>query len=234
MPLYMYFIISLLAFVSTAFYSASIEPLSNSIVIARRYIYRAIDADVAPVIPIAAVARAFAEVSISGNVPTVIPNVPFYSQFSDISAPEWRKLSCGIADLAMIINFYKPGAVSADILLQEGIAAGAFIDDAGWSHQGLVNLARAYGLTGSTHDLSNLDMDAAFVELEKFLKNGPVIASVYYTFDPNSPIPHLVVVNGVKDGEVYYNDPAGQGANEKISIVDFMRGWKKRFIVIKP
>lgn len=183
-------------------------------------------------VPTAIVAQAF-DIA-AEDAPIAIPQVPFYSQFNDISAPEWRKLSCGIADLAMIINFYQPGAVSADALLEEGIVAGAYINGAGWSHQGLVNLARAYGLTGSTYDLSNLDMDAAFAELEKFLKNGPVIASVYYTFDPNSPIPHLVVINGVKDGSVYYNDPAGKAANEKISIDDFMRGWKKRFIVIRP
>jgi len=191
-----------------------------------------IPANITEITPTALVARAFVDMpeDTQGNV----PNVPFYSQFSDISAPEWRKLSCGIADLAMIINFYQPGAVSADTLLEEGIAAGAFIDGAGWSHQGLVSLARAYGLQGSTHDLSNLDMDAAFAEFEKFIKNGPVIASVYYKFDPNSPIPHLAVINGIKEGVVYYNDPAGQSANEKISIADFMRGWKKRFIVIRP
>ena len=51
-------------------------------------------------------------------------------------------------------------------------------------------------------------MNGAFVELEHQLEVGPVIVSVQYTFDPANPIPHLVVINGVKDGLVYYSDPA--------------------------
>jgi len=37
-------------------------------------------------------------------------DVPFYSQFVDISAPAWKKVGCGIASLAMIIDFYKPAS----------------------------------------------------------------------------------------------------------------------------
>ena len=161
-------------------------------------------------------------------------NVPFYSQFSDISSVGWQKLSCGIADLAMIINFYKPGAVLPETLLREGIHRGAFIAGAGWSHRGLVNLARPYGLEGKSYDFSSLSKDDAFSRLVKFLEEGPLIASVYYTFDPKSPIPHLVVIDGVDQGFIYYNDPAGREANQKISINSFLQGWKKRIIVIRP
>jgi len=168
------------------------------------------------------------------NVPASIPDVPFYSQIRDISAPKWKKLSCGIADVAMIINFYKPGTVMPDELLWEGIAAGAFIDGVGWTHKGLADLAGAYGLKGEARDFSHLNKSGAFAAIAELLEDGPVIASVYYTFDPYSPIPHLVVINGVKDGKVYYNDPAMRNANNAISIDGFMRGWKKRIIVIRP
>ena len=216
MTFYLSLLISILIGASAILYNAPVNTSAN----------------ITEIVPTATVARAF--VNLPEGTQANVPDVPFYSQFSDISDPEWKKLGCGIADLAMLINFYKPGTVSVNELLQEGIAAGAFINGAGWSHQGLVSLARVYGFQGSTHDLSDLDMDAAFAEFEKFIKNGPVIASVYYKFDPNSPIPHLAVINGIKEGVVYYNDPAGQSANEKISIADFMRGWKKRFIVIRP
>lgn len=161
---------------------------------------------------------------------TNIPEVPFYSQFSDISAPEWKKIGCGIADAAMIINYYKPGAVSVDDLLKEGISSGAFVPRAGWSHKGLASLFDAYGLAGKSYDLSGLNMDSAFLEFTKQLKNGPAIASVFYKFDRNSPIPHLVVITGIKDGSVYYNDPADDSGGKTISISDFQRAWKKRFI----
>lgn len=178
--------------------------------------------------------EAIAETAVPAIVPAFIPDVPFYSQIRDISSPKWKKLSCGIADLAMIINFYQPGAVTPDALLWEGLAAGAFIDGVGWKHQGLADLAGSYGLKGESRDFSNLDKNAAFAALGEFLKDGPVIASVYYTFDPNSPIPHLVVINGVDGDFVYYNDPAARAANQKISTAGFLRGWKKRIIVIRP
>ncbi|MDP3901357.1 MAG: C39 family peptidase [bacterium] len=168
------------------------------------------------------------------NIEADIPDVPFYSQFNDISSTKWQKLSCGIADLAMIIEFYNPGIVSPDILLQEGITAGAFIDGAGWSHKGLALLVNRYDLVGTVYDLSSLDKEGAFIQFEKYLQEGPVIASVYYKFDPQSPIPHLVVINGVDKNIIYYNDPAGNSAGEKISIQNFLNGWKKRFIVIRP
>ena len=163
-----------------------------------------------------------------------IPHVPFYSQFIDISSLAWRKKSCGMASLAMIINFYDPGIVSAQKLLEKGIAAGAYMNGVGWTHQGIVSLADRYGLSGDTYDLSNLSKNDAFAQLEDFLVDGPVIASVHYKFNPKSPIPHLVVVNGIDGDNVSLNDPAAKSGGEKISIPDFIAGWKKRFIVIRP
>ena len=174
----------------------------------------------------------FLETSVSSRAD--IPEVPFYSQFHDIHAAKWQKLGCGIASLAMLIEFYQPEIVSVDALLEEGIAIGAFINGAGWSHRGLALLAGKYGLKGVNYDLSGLDMSDAFTQFEKFLKEGPVIASVYYKFNPKSTIPHLAVINGIKGDTIYYNDPAGASAGEKISVQDFMKAWKKRFIAVRP
>lgn len=167
------------------------------------------------------------------GIPKNIPNVPFYSQFHDISAPEWQKLGCGIADLAMLIEFYKPGGVSVDTLLQEGIASGAYINGAGWSHGGLVLLAEKYGLSGGAYDFSLLNIDAAFLKLEASLSEGPVIASVYYKIEPGNPIPHLIVVNGIDGDRVYYNDPSSGRGGESVSVNDFKQAWKKRFITVR-
>jgi len=169
----------------------------------------------------------------TGNSP-VIPEVPFYSQFRDIHAAEWQKLGCGIASLAMLIDFYQPRVIKVDTLLKEGIAAGAFINGAGWSHKGLALLAGKYGLKGESYDLSHSDADTAIAQLEKILKEGPVIASVHYKFDPQNPIPHLVVINGINNGLVYYNDPASTSGGKNISVQSFIEAWKQRFIVIRP
>lgn len=167
------------------------------------------------------------------DIQTKIPEVPFYSQFKDMGDIEWQKNGCGIASLAMVINFYHPGIVTVNNLLKAGIAAEAYLEDAGWKHDGLVLLAGKYDLKGSSYDLSNLDIDTAFSQFKMVLKNGPVIASVHYKFDPKSSIPHLVVINGIDGNTIYYNDPAGASAGEKISTQDFIKAWKKRFIVVR-
>jgi predicted double-glycine peptidase len=163
-----------------------------------------------------------------------IPTVPFYSQFTDIHKVGWQKIGCGIASLVMIVNYYFPGEATVDELLEEGIASGAYIASAGWSHQGLANVANAHGLSGTPRDMSGLPMDAAYEELRDVLEEGMVIASVYYTFTPGHPIPHLVVVRGIKEDTVYYSDPSEPDGDGSLSSEKFKAAWKKRYIAILP
>jgi predicted double-glycine peptidase len=160
--------------------------------------------------------------------------VPFYSQFTDITSPQWQKVGCGIASLAMLIEYYEPGEVSVDKLLAEGISSGSFLEDAGWTHSGLANLVKKYGLTGKTFDYSANSIDSAYAKLVSSLATGPVMASVFYTFDPKSPIPHLVVINNIDSDTVYYNDPSDKSGNRTISSTKFKAAWKKRFIEVRP
>ncbi len=164
---------------------------------------------------------------------TAVFNVPFYSQFADISSPKWQKVGCGIASLAMLIEFYEPKKVKVDTLLSEGIAAGAYLADAGWTHAGLISLSKKYGLTGTSHDLAGSSMTAAFSKLESVLEEGPVMVSVHYTFNPKNPIPHLVVISGVREGKVFYNDPAEPSGGGSLSVEKFKKAWKKRYIEIR-
>jgi hypothetical protein len=170
----------------------------------------------------------------SREVARAVPTVPFYSQFRDISAPSWQKVGCGIASLAMIIDFYAGEVEPVDALLNRGIAANAFLSNAGWIHAGLINLSKPYGLNGKTVSWAHLSTDGAFAELKKALAEGPVMASVHYTFEPTNPIPHLVVITGVEGGKVFYNDPAEASGGGSLSIEKFNRAWKKRYIEIRP
>lgn len=162
-----------------------------------------------------------------------IPEVPFYSQFTDITSGEWQKVGCGVTSLAMVVDYYKP-AVLVDTLLKEGIALGAYDKNAGWTYKGLIGVSQKYGLDGKSYDLAGVGSNASLAELEKYVKGGPVIASVHYKFDPKSTIPHLVVIDAIKGDIVYYNDPAAKTGNKQISTDDFLKAWKKRFIVIRP
>ncbi len=163
-----------------------------------------------------------------------IPAVPFFSQFRDISSAKWQKVGCGVTSLAMIINFYSPGVVSVNTLLTQGIAAGAYLQKAGWTYAGLIGLSEKYGFDGDSYDLGKLSTVSAFAQFKESLTGGPVIASVHYKFDPKSTIPHLVVITGVEDDIIYYNDPAAKEGEKEISTADFLKAWKKRFIVVRP
>lgn len=171
--------------------------------------------------------------SIQEEVSERIRQVPFFSQFADIDAPEWRKVACGVASLAMLVNYYQPDATTANALLDAGIAADAYTDN-GWSHAGLIGLAQKFDLTGSTNSLSHLSAKAAMDELASAVAEGPVMVSVHYTFEPTNPIPHLVVVTDITDGYVHYNDPAEKRGNGFITIEKFAKSWKQRYIEIRP
>jgi len=184
----------------------------------------------APLAPVAVQAQ-----SISPSVPLETPQsvtaVPFFSQFTDISSPKWQKVGCGITSLGMIMEYYKPGTVSVDALLADGIEQGAY-SDAGWTYKGLIGVSSAYGFTGESHDLAG--SATAFSQFKEAVDRGPVIASVYYTFEPGNPIPHLVVVTRIEGETVYYNDPAERAGGGSISVDDFNKAWKKRYIEIYP
>lgn len=160
--------------------------------------------------------------------------VPFYSQFTDISDPAWQGVGCGIASIAMLINYYTGQSQDLDTLLADGRAAGAFLEHAGWTHAGLLELARPSGLTGQSISLQDRSEAAALAELKRVLAEGPVMASVYYTFEEFNPIPHLVVITDAVDGYIYYNDPAEPTGNGRLSEADFSRGWKERYILVRP
>jgi ABC-type bacteriocin/lantibiotic exporter with double-glycine peptidase domain len=170
---------------------------------------------------------------VTPDTESVIPNVPFYSQFKDITSSKWKKVGCGIASLAMLIDYYEP-AVSVDVLLKQGIDSNAYLDSAGWTYKGLISISEKYGLEGNSYDLAKKSSEDAFIELKDSLKSGPVMASIHYKFDPKSPIPHLVVINGIEDDVMYYNDPAEKSGGGHISTDVFLKAWKKRFIVIRP
>lgn len=139
-----------------------------------------------------------------------------------------------MASVAMVVDYYSTEPVSVNKMLTQAIASGAYLKDAGWTHKGLVQLAKKYGLDGNAYDLTNSSQKVAFDAFKAKLKDGPVIVSVHYKFDPKSTIPHLVVIDGIDKDFVYYNDPAASGGLKKISTADFLKAWKQRFIVIRP
>ncbi len=161
--------------------------------------------------------------------------VPFFSQFTDITNTFWKGKSCGIASLAMLIEYHNPGSLtSVDSLLEEGIREDAYITNVGWTYAGLIGISRKYGLNGTAHDLGEQDIDTAFLAFIDALSRGPVMASVHYTFVPTNVIPHLVIVTGIEADMLRYNDPAEPTGGGTVSVLQFKSAWKKRYIEFFP
>ena len=82
------------------------------------------------------------------------------------------------------------------------------------------------------YDLVKSDNEAALGQFLDALKDGPVIISIHHKFNPNATLGHLVVVTGFENDTVFYHDPEDPRAEKTISTEDFLKGWKKRFIVL--
>src|ERR1043166_6349013 len=138
-------------------------------------------------------------------------DVPFSSQYTDLGHHEWRARGCGIASLKMAMDFYRPGP-SLDELLTVGREIGAYREGIGWSHRGLVELARRYGFEGFNADWAEKGPTPKTVQescelLLAELQKGPVLASVFAGLDPERGGGHIVVVTGFQDGLIFFNDP---------------------------
>ena len=166
---------------------------------------------------------------------TTMPyDVPLYSQISDITSVAWQQKGCGVADVAMIVEFYKPNTTTVQKVLETALKSDAYQKNVGWKHAGLASLASKYGLVGKTVDFSAYGNDIALKQFKKEVDGGPVVASIRRGFNPKSPYGHLVVITGYDDKVVYYNDPGKRDGKKTVLISDFMKGWKKRLIVIRP
>lgn len=166
--------------------------------------------------------------------PTMPYNVPLYSQISDISSPDWKQKGCGVVDVAMIVEYYKPKTTTVNEVLKEGISSGAYQKNVGWKHAGLAALAPKYGLTGKVVDFSKFNKETSLSEFQNVIKQGPAIASIHRGFNAKSSFGHLIVITGFDDNFIYYNDPGKHEGIRKVPVSEFMGGWKRKLIVIRP
>lgn len=173
--------------------------------------------------------------------------VPFSSQYTDLGHHEWRARGCGIASLHMVMAYWHAldGASplpSFDRLLTRGRVIGAYREGVGWTHAGLVRLAREFGYEGFNADFAPKgttpkSVDDAWGFLLAELERGPVLASVYAGLDPMRGGGHIVIVTGAQGELVFFNDPEEISEREgrKVLVLEaFLPAFKQRYIVIRP
>jgi hypothetical protein len=174
-------------------------------------------------------------------------DVPFSSQYADLGDHEWRARGCGVASLKMMMDFWHGRnaanrTASLDELLRAGLAIGAHMKDIGWTHRGLVELAKQYGYEGYNMDLAPQSpnpktLDQAWTSLVHELERGPVMVSVWRYFEPEPHGGHMVVVTGWDGQLVALNDPIEMSEREGrklLALESFLHAFKQRYVVIRP
>mgnify|MGYP001603265812 CR=1 FL=1 len=193
----------------------------------------------------------------------VIEGVPFFSQrvddanykqegFSSLKeAVYWSERICGIACVKMVVKAFMPEKdVRLNDLLDRGLEAVAYREDVGWIHQGLIDLARLFGLNGGRKSVGeNIEKIGEYV-----INHKVVIASVTVGFEAGKEYKkedgsyykmqkggHLVVVFGVEveNGKVknlLLHHPSSWQSYEwhhhKISREDFLGSFSKKGNII--
>ncbi len=101
-------------------------------------------------------------------------DVPYYSQFADITDSFWMLRACGAIALKEVAEFH--GSIVPDIitLCNEGKERGGYNMEHGWIHDYLVIKAKEFGLNAYRKEGME-ELDEVILSLEK---GNPVIVSV--------------------------------------------------------
>ncbi len=180
--------------------------------------------------------------------------IPYHSQFDEITMPEWKNRGCAIACLKMCLDFTKPNEIpSIDNLIKEGELIGGYVDKIGWKHEAVVRLAHNYGVTAYPEEFRSIKVDInskTFSEniLEKDLIDRGIqrirdsidrkVAVIVSTSTKLGP--HQVVVVGYEDNlgattGFFVNDPDNRNSEKKgvfVPISEFLNNWRKFAIFV--
>lgn len=172
----------------------------------------------------------------------MILNVPYHSQFTDISDPYWMLRGCSIVCLKMVLGYYGKNREIMD-LINEGKEAGGY-GKSGWFQDAVVALAKANGVNSFRKE--GIDENLGVEEIRENLDKGnPVIISGVKHFMEQTKF-HLVVITGYEEEEgklsgFYYHDPENtdknraendreRGYNRFVSLENFKKDWRKMAI----
>ncbi|MFA6340721.1 MAG: C39 family peptidase [Candidatus Paceibacterota bacterium] len=165
-------------------------------------------------------------------------NVPYYSQFIDVSDRYWMPRACLITCLKMVLNYYgKAEDVSIDDLIKKGQDIGGY-GKSGWFHDSIVALAKDLGL--EVHREEKIDTEEGLLHIKGSIdKNDPVIVSIVKDILGQKKF-HTVVITGYeeKDGKIsgfYFHDPESTSdeRNREAKFVDtdiFKSEWRRMAI----
>lgn len=184
----------------------------------------------------------------------MILKVPYYSQIKDTQNPKWKKDSCGIAALKMVLDFHQPTNLSIDELYQKGLDINGYLKNVGWYHHSLAQLAKRFGHQAITRSwniskeslehlkqrgfsekdieiVETQQLEEGIMTLKNELTNGhPVIVSIPKGYVEGGS-GHLVTLIGFDENGFIANDPF-DASEINLNFKKFKKIWSKRAILI--
>jgi len=171
--------------------------------------------------------------------------VPYYSQYLDITDEMWQPRACGIASLKMLLESRGAEMPLLDEMTMQGNAIGAY-GDSGWKHDGLIALAKQYGVKLSRAEWrkseskspDELNVEGVNFLISELRAGRAVIVSAIKKFEELDKF-HIVVLTGFeeKDGAVigfYYNDSdahtRADGESQFVPLDIFRSKWRRMAI----
>ena len=164
--------------------------------------------------------------------------VPYYSQFLDITDSFWMIRACGAVAMKSVGEFHKITMPELLVLCEEAKDKGGYDMSNGWVHDYIVTRLKNEGLEVSRKEgLTSID------DISDSLKAGnPVIASVEKRVLEQTRF-HLIVLVGYEkdsDGKVtdfYYHESEStnkeRGMYRKCTTEIFMNYWRGKIILVK-
>lgn len=159
--------------------------------------------------------------------------LPVCDQFDQMHDKEWAHRICAICSLWMLLKLHDPKfGISVMDLVKRGLAKDGYLENVGWKHLVIIELANDFGLElqyAKKFFYTPEEKESGLLTINRNLENGqPVLVSVRHLKDS-----HMLVVHGFKEsgGEVigyYIQDPDGRfrGHNYFLTKSEFLSGWR--------
>lgn len=174
-----------------------------------------------------------------------VTKIPLVNQTKDTGNKKWSSKSCAICALKMVMGWKDPGLTETPVmtLVKNGLGAEGYLEEVGWKHKALVDLAGRYGVKMSfmekffrtkTQKTKGLGM------VNKKLTAGePVLVSVFYKFKKDNG-GHVVVLHGLRKNKnrvtgyfIQDPEPGFRGANYFVPKAEFSTNWRGGMIYLK-
>ncbi len=149
-------------------------------------------------------------------------------QRGEASQEKWKKDSCGIACVRMILLQRYIAVCSLDELIQDGLERGGF-SKRGWRHDTLIELLKKRGVKARREEYKDKPFDLGYSHIRKNLRMGkPVMASV------NTPKGyHIILLTEATMNGLRYNDPAHEHGQDMImTSSEFFKIWRRLCILV--